>query len=307
MAKNNFKAFALDPNANVMSQADWEALPALLSGFTAGKASSAQVNKAIRQASFIASCLAQFVCDASGQDVLDDGDQAQFIMNLIAAFDSQYTGRLIKTTAIKTSQTFVKDPKMKFCRVRIVGGGGGAGGVPSTTSWGAASISGGGGAGAYAEVLLTAGAVPSSVSVIIGSGGIPQATAGADGSASSFGNIIICPGGKKSATGVLITTASSLSMGAQGSEAPTINSGVVLFSTPGSGGGYAISTAAGIIGGAGGDSFMGAGGPARYAGSGTQAGGGPGAGGAGVAIGANSIALNGGSGIDGRCIIEEYA
>ncbi|EPM9452183.1 helix-turn-helix domain-containing protein [Escherichia coli] len=49
MAINNFKPFALDPNANVTSQADWEALPALLSGFTAGKASSAQVNKAIRQ------------------------------------------------------------------------------------------------------------------------------------------------------------------------------------------------------------------------------------------------------------------
>ncbi|TLI72888.1 phage tail protein, partial [Escherichia sp. E1130] len=38
--KNDFKAFALDPNANVMSQAEWEALPALLSGFMAGKASS---------------------------------------------------------------------------------------------------------------------------------------------------------------------------------------------------------------------------------------------------------------------------
>jgi hypothetical protein len=31
--KNNFKPFAT-ANANVMSQADWEALPALLSGFT---------------------------------------------------------------------------------------------------------------------------------------------------------------------------------------------------------------------------------------------------------------------------------
>jgi hypothetical protein len=50
MAKNDFKPFATGAGANVMSQADWEALPALLSGFTAGKASSAQVNKAIRQA-----------------------------------------------------------------------------------------------------------------------------------------------------------------------------------------------------------------------------------------------------------------
>ena len=52
MAKNDFKPFATGAGANVMSQADWEALPALLSGFTAGKASSAQVNKAIRQSAF---------------------------------------------------------------------------------------------------------------------------------------------------------------------------------------------------------------------------------------------------------------
>lgn len=36
MTTNNFKAFALDPNANVTPQADWETLPAVLSGFTAG-------------------------------------------------------------------------------------------------------------------------------------------------------------------------------------------------------------------------------------------------------------------------------
>lgn len=32
MAKNDFKAFATDRNANVMSQEEWEALPALLQG-----------------------------------------------------------------------------------------------------------------------------------------------------------------------------------------------------------------------------------------------------------------------------------
>ncbi|QLO96996.1 phage tail protein [Enterobacter hormaechei] len=73
MATNNFKAFALDPNANVMSQADWEALPALLSGFTAGKAASAQVNKAIRQATTIAALVGQFIAN-SGADALDNAD-----------------------------------------------------------------------------------------------------------------------------------------------------------------------------------------------------------------------------------------
>lgn len=73
MATNNFKAFALDPNANVTSQADWETLPALLSGFTAGKASSAQVNKAIRQSTTIAALVGQFIANA-GADALDNAD-----------------------------------------------------------------------------------------------------------------------------------------------------------------------------------------------------------------------------------------
>ncbi len=90
MAINNFKSFALDPNANVTSQADWEALPALLSGFTAGKASSAQVNKAIRQASFIAAALAQYTANKSGLDVLDDGDLNGFISKMGTAFGKDF-------------------------------------------------------------------------------------------------------------------------------------------------------------------------------------------------------------------------
>lgn len=90
MATNNFKAFALDPNANVTSQADWEALPALLSGFTAGKASSAQVNKAIRQASFIAAALAQYTANKSGLDVLDNGDLNGFIAKMTTAFGKDF-------------------------------------------------------------------------------------------------------------------------------------------------------------------------------------------------------------------------
>ncbi|HIF3069070.1 TPA: phage tail protein, partial [Salmonella enterica] len=76
--------------ANVTSQPDWEALPALLSGFTAGKASSAQVNKALRQASFIAAALAQYTASKSGQDVLDDGDLSGFIAKMSAAFGKDF-------------------------------------------------------------------------------------------------------------------------------------------------------------------------------------------------------------------------
>ncbi|NIF56757.1 phage tail protein [Enterobacter sp. Ap-916] len=93
MATNQFKPFATRPDANVTPQNEWENLPALLSGFASGKASSAQVNKALRQTSFIAAALAQFVSDKSGQDVLDDGDIAAFLAKLTSGFGNQYLSR----------------------------------------------------------------------------------------------------------------------------------------------------------------------------------------------------------------------
>ncbi|QWA12372.1 tail fiber protein [Sodalis ligni] len=85
MATNNFKPFAVGAGANVTAQADYEALAALVSGFTAGKASSAQVNKALRQSTVLASVLAQFIANTTGKDVLDNGDTTTLLNNLIAA------------------------------------------------------------------------------------------------------------------------------------------------------------------------------------------------------------------------------
>ena len=100
MATNDFKPFATAANANVTAQADWEALPALLSGFTAGKASSAQVNKALRQASFIAAALAQYTANKSGQDVLDDGDLNGFISKMGTAFGKDFQALDATLTAL---------------------------------------------------------------------------------------------------------------------------------------------------------------------------------------------------------------
>ncbi|HIB9373673.1 TPA: phage tail protein [Escherichia coli] len=105
MAKNDFKAFATDRNANVMSQEEWEALPALISGFTAGKASSAQVNKVIRQASFIAAALAQFVSDKTQRDVLDNGDLPGFVELLGSGFAVEYLSRKNPFGDIKSDGT----------------------------------------------------------------------------------------------------------------------------------------------------------------------------------------------------------
>ncbi|HAZ8811476.1 hypothetical protein EVY06_02465 [Citrobacter koseri] len=94
MATNNFKAFALDPNANVTPQADWEALPALLSGFTAGKAASAQVNKALRQSTTIAALVGQFIAN-SGADALDNAD--------VNGLVTKFTNALISTLGLGTA------------------------------------------------------------------------------------------------------------------------------------------------------------------------------------------------------------
>jgi microcystin-dependent protein len=88
MATNDFKPWAIAPSANVTDQADYLAMPALLSGFSSGVASSAQVNKALRQSSVIASVIAQFISNQINGDVLDNGDTTTLLNNLIAALNS---------------------------------------------------------------------------------------------------------------------------------------------------------------------------------------------------------------------------
>ncbi|WP_196480743.1 hypothetical protein [Burkholderia diffusa] len=85
MAINNFKPFAAAAGANVMSQADYEALAALLTGFQSGTAQSAQLNKVWRQGSIMAAVLAQFIVDRSGQDAIDDGTISTLLANLKAS------------------------------------------------------------------------------------------------------------------------------------------------------------------------------------------------------------------------------
>lgn len=96
MAENNFKPFAVGAGANVSSQADWESLVALSTGFTAGIARAEQVNKALRQATVIASVLAQFIADTTDSAVLDDGDTAALLTKLIEALNLSGDDRFLK-------------------------------------------------------------------------------------------------------------------------------------------------------------------------------------------------------------------
>lgn len=88
MPVNNFKPFAIASGSNVTSQTEWEGLIALSTGFTAGLARSAQINKALRQGTVMASVLAQFMAETTGEDVLDDGDTAKLVSLITMSVNS---------------------------------------------------------------------------------------------------------------------------------------------------------------------------------------------------------------------------
>ncbi|EEX2764972.1 hypothetical protein R7503_000580 [Escherichia coli] len=234
MAKNDFKPFATGSGANVMSQTDWEALPALLAGFQSGKASSAQMNKAFRQSSFIAAALAQFIADTNGTDVLDNGNFSDIVLKLKSAISTASTGRLLNVRTFTSSGTYTPTAGTKFVVVEVQGGGGGSGGVPAT---GASSVaaSGAGGAGAYAKAYITSGF--SGVSVTVGAAGAAGTSGGGDGGTggtSSFGSLVVCPGGNGGlSTGTVAVSFPTSRGGSSETAAPT---GGNIISSKGKGG-----------------------------------------------------------------------
>lgn len=197
MATNNFKAFANTNSANVTSQADYEALAALLSGFQSGKASSAQINKVLRQSSAMAYVLAQFISDSANVDVLDNGAPATILSNLKSGVKKFTPGRLLNVVTFLASGNYTPVSGTNFIRVKAVAGGGASGSEPATNgSNGGMSQSGY--YGQYIDVLIPVSAFTAPVSIIIGSGGAPAAAGqntGGTGGATSFGSIFTLPGG----------------------------------------------------------------------------------------------------------------
>lgn len=90
MTINEFKPFATGDNANIPPQEDWELNPARDTGFQSGVAKSAEVNKALRQATSIASAVAQFVTNNSSGDMLDDGNVTVLANNIAAALKGMF-------------------------------------------------------------------------------------------------------------------------------------------------------------------------------------------------------------------------
>jgi hypothetical protein len=73
---NEILPFGLNTGANVASQTVWSGASERTNGFTTGVADSTKVNKAWRQATFMAHVLAQWAVDQSGGSILDNGDIA---------------------------------------------------------------------------------------------------------------------------------------------------------------------------------------------------------------------------------------
>ncbi|WP_187652032.1 phage tail protein, partial [Xenorhabdus sp. TS4] len=85
MAKNEFLPFGIADGSNVLSNAEYSKLPARTNGFSSGVAKSQELNKVWRQASVIASVVAQFIAETNNQDVLDDGNTTALQNGLLNA------------------------------------------------------------------------------------------------------------------------------------------------------------------------------------------------------------------------------
>lgn len=109
------------------------------------------------------------------------------------------TGRLLGVQAFSISGTYVKSAGVKKIIVEAVGGGGASGNLSATAS-NNAGISSVGSPGCYAKAYYYEN-IPSTVAVTIGSGGAEgtgPGGSGGDGGQTSFGTLLVCPGGKGS-------------------------------------------------------------------------------------------------------------
>ncbi|WP_202924486.1 tail fiber protein [Photorhabdus bodei] len=89
-AKNDFKAFAVSNNANVLSQQSYEIYPDLPVGFPDNQYIPNHVlNKVLRQTSIVSSVVAGFIAERSGEDVLDDGNVTKLTVQLNKALEKK--------------------------------------------------------------------------------------------------------------------------------------------------------------------------------------------------------------------------
>ncbi|MFV8759204.1 hypothetical protein ACSMDK_10345 [Yersinia enterocolitica] len=150
------------------------------------------------------------------------GSAAQAVAQAnIGLTPSKFSGRLLNTQTFTSTGTYTPTAGTAYIEVEAVGGGGASGAV-SATSASQNAIAATGSPGAYAKVLYTS--VPSTASVVIGSGGIGAFSSGQTGGSTTFGSILTCPGGPGSIIGAAHTPPGG-STGQGGASAPTVSVG----------------------------------------------------------------------------------
>ncbi|PQQ25571.1 phage tail protein [Photorhabdus hindustanensis] len=97
--QNDFKAFSISNNANVVSQERYEESRSLKNGFPPDNVTTHELNKVLRQSSTISSVVANFIATHSGgDDVLDDGDIAKLTAQLNSALEKKITTEIPSTS-----------------------------------------------------------------------------------------------------------------------------------------------------------------------------------------------------------------
>ncbi|TNH44479.1 gp53-like domain-containing protein [Photorhabdus luminescens] len=101
--KNDFKAFSISNNANVVSQERYEEENSLKTGFPSNNIPTHVLNKTLRQSSTIASVVADFIATQSGDDVLDDGNTVKLNTQLNRALEQKIITK-ISNSALEKAQ-----------------------------------------------------------------------------------------------------------------------------------------------------------------------------------------------------------
>lgn len=197
-------------------------------------------------------------------------------------------GKLLNIQSFSTAGAFVYTPTAgtKKIKVRAIGGGGAGGGAPATGA-GVSSLGGAASSGSYAEALFTTGF--SGVTITVGAGGTGNlGVAGSNGGATSFGGLLVVPGGLGAISSPSLTSAT---LG--GAAAPSAPTGGNIISSRGTPGGYGLVLSAG-------NGIAGLGGPSVYGLA-------NGNGGGGAFNSPSSAATVGQAGSAGLFVVEEYS